>query len=144
MTRTVSGSAAAAGHGASDHRPAKYSGSACGAGIHQGRRHWVGRFDATICAMTPRSAILAGVLLAATAHPTSFQQQSSFESDAPVGDIMQRVVDRVVDQEERGVELRYESRIVTQVDTLDKAGAVTKTEITLHRRYRLKESCTRS
>ena len=81
--------------------------------------------------------VLAGVLLAATAHPTSFQQQSSFESDAPVGDIMQRVVDRVVDQEERGVELRYESRIVTQVDTLDKAGEVTKTELTLHRRYPL-------
>ncbi|MCE2542210.1 MAG: hypothetical protein J4F30_02045 [Acidobacteria bacterium] len=87
--------------------------------------------------MAFRSAILAGVLLAATAHPTSFQQQSSFEFDAPVGDIMQRVVDRVVDQEERGAELQYESRIVTQVDTLDKEGEVTKTETTLHRRYPL-------
>ena len=87
--------------------------------------------------MTPRSAILAGVVLAATAHPASFQQQSGSVPAPPVGDIMQRAADRLLDQDERGAELAFESRIVTTVHTLDGENEITKTETTLHHRYPL-------
>ena len=87
--------------------------------------------------MTPRSAILAGVVLAATAHPASFQQQSGSGPAPPVGDIMQRAADRLLDQDERGAELAFESRIVTTVHTLDGENEITKTETTLHHRYPL-------
>ena len=87
--------------------------------------------------MTPRSAILAGVVLAATAHPASFQQQSGSGPAPPVGDIMQRAADRLLGQDERGAELAFESRIVTTVHTLDGENEITKTETTLHHRYPL-------
>ena len=87
--------------------------------------------------MAFRPAVLAGVLLAAAAHPASILPQTGSAPDPAVGDIMKRVVDRVVDQEERGADLHYESRIATQVDKLDGEGQVTETETTLHRRYPL-------
>ena len=76
-------------------------------------------------------------MLAATAHPASFQQQSGVEPAAPVGDIMRQAADRLLDQEERGAELAYESRIFTTVHTLDGENEITETETTLHRRYPL-------
>ena len=82
-------------------------------------------------------ALLAGVLVTATAHPASFQSPSGPEPAAHAKDIMKRVGERLLAQDERGAELRYESRIVTQVDTLDGEGAVTKTETTRHHRYPL-------
>lgn len=87
--------------------------------------------------MTPRLALLVGVLLAASAHPASIQRQSGSDPAVPVDDIMQRVVDRMLEQEERGAELQFESRIFTQVDKLDKEGEIEETETTLHRRYAL-------
>ena len=82
-------------------------------------------------------AILAGVVLAAAAHPATVQPQSGSAAWPPVGDIMQRAADRLLDQDERGAELAYESRIVTTVHTLDGDNEVTKTETTLHHRYPL-------
>lgn len=83
------------------------------------------------------AAVLAGVVLAATAHPASFQQQSGSAPIPDVGEIMKTVLDRYVEQEERGVELRYESRILTTVHSLDKELEVMETETRLHHRYPL-------
>ena len=82
-------------------------------------------------------AILAGIVLAATAHPASVQPPANPPPDAAVGDIMKRVIDRLVDQDESGAELNFDSRIATSVDSLDSDGEVTKTETSLHRRYAL-------
>ena len=84
-----------------------------------------------------RTAILAGVLLVATAQPASLQTASNPEPAEAAGDIMRRAIDRLIDQGERGAELEYESRIVTTVHTLDGDNEVTKTETTLHHRYPL-------
>ena len=84
-----------------------------------------------------RTAILAGVLLVATAQPASLQTASNPEPAEAAGDIMRRAVDRLIDQGDRGAELAYESRIVTTVHTLDGDNEITKTETTLHHRYPL-------
>lgn len=81
--------------------------------------------------------ILAGIMLAATAHSASVQSPANPPPDAAVGDIMKRVVDQLVDQDESGAALQYQSRVATTVETLNKEGEVTKTETTVHRRYPL-------
>lgn len=53
----------------------------------------------------------------------------------PVGEIVKRMLARAKRQDERGAELRYESRITAATRTLDEDGEVTKTETTVHRRY---------
>ncbi len=87
--------------------------------------------------MATRAVILVGALLAAAAYPASFQPRSAPEPVPDVGELMKIVVDRYVEQEERGAELHYESRILTTVHSLDKELEVTETETRLHHRYPL-------
>ena len=67
---------------------------------------------------------------------------SSDDHSAPlpkIGDVIDRMVERAKRQDEEGVELGYESRITTTIDTLNDDGEVTKTERTLHKRYRVED-----
>ena len=60
-----------------------------------------------------------------------------------IGDVVDRMVERAKRQDEEGVELGYESRITTTIDTLNDDGEVTKTERTLHKRYRVEDQTVR-
>ena len=67
---------------------------------------------------------------------------SSDDHSAPlpeIGDVIDRMVERAKRQDEEGAELGYESRITTTIDTLNDDGEVTKTERTLHKRYRVED-----
>lgn len=71
---------------------------------------------------------------------------SSDDHSAPlpkIGDVVDRMVERAKRQDEEGVELGYESRITTTIDTLNDDGEVTKTERTLHKRYRVEDQTVR-
>ena len=53
------------------------------------------------------------------------------------GTIIERVIERAKLQDETGVELEFESLILTTVDSFNGDGQVTKTGTTLHKRYAL-------
>lgn len=88
--------------------------------------------------------ILAGIVIAA-AHPR-LQTPAATETTAepirsaalpPVGEIIRRAVARAASQDEDKAELRFESVVMTTVESLNDEAEVTSTETTVHRRYAL-------
>ena len=96
--------------------------------------------------MRARLPTVSSVLLCTTVATASLQNspaQPSGGPDAqtsdfpPLGDIIDRVIERAAAQDESGVEFEYESLIATTTDSFNSDGEVTKTETRLHKRYPL-------
>ena len=86
---------------------------------------------------------IAILMTVATPHLQTPSAPSIIRSDTAVaehlsaGAIIERAIERAQLQDETGVELEFESLILTTVDSFNGDGKVTKTETTLHKRYAL-------
>ena len=96
--------------------------------------------------MCPRLPVLLSITIlraVATPHLQTPSPPSISGSDTDVaeypsaGTIIERVIERAKLQDETGVELEFESLILTTVDSFNGDGQVTKTETALHKRYAL-------
>ena len=96
--------------------------------------------------MRPRLPVLTSIaILTAVVAPhlqtpsaTSIRGSDTDVAEYPsAGTIIERALDRAKLQDETGVELEFESLILTTVDSFNDDGQVTKTETTLHKRYPL-------
>ena len=96
--------------------------------------------------MGPRLPVLLSITIlraVATPHlqtplPPSISGSDTDVAECPsAGTIIEHVIERAKLQDETGVELEFESLILTTVDSFNGDGQVTKTETTLHKRYAL-------
>ena len=96
--------------------------------------------------MRPRLPVLLSIAIltaVATPHlqtpsaPSISGSDTAVEEHLSAGAIIDRAIERAQLQDETGVELEFESLILTTVDSFNGDGEVTKTETTLHKRYAL-------
>ena len=81
---------------------------------------------------------VATPLLQTPSAPSIIRSDTAVAEHPSAGAVIERAIERAQLQDETGVELEFESLILTTVDSFNGDGEVTTTETTLHKRYALK------